>query len=100
MENQEAKDKLPNPLLQMTKADWAAFRHSPGYKLLQVFLKDFQESLNRAAWAHLKEASQPDNTLLLKMATRANVLMEIAELEFESIQQFYGVENEETTVPV
>lgn len=46
--------------------------------------------MGREAWDNLRRADKLDNTLLLKMAARANMAIELAELELSDIKQFYG----------
>lgn len=94
MENQEPTHSLPNHLLAMTKADWVAFRHSPGHKLLATYLLAYQEALRREAWEALK-AGNLDSKFLTELAVRGKMAEEISDLQFESIEAFYGVEREE-----
>lgn len=98
MQHKEAAKARDQRLLGITKADWQAFRHHPAHKLLQAYLTDYQQALQREAWEYLQQAGSLDNTLLTKIATRAVVAQELAELEFEAIESFYGVEKEEDNV--
>lgn len=86
------QDKLKG----VTKADWQAHRHHPVSILQRHFLEDYNKGLEAEAWAHLAGRREgPVNVeYLLEIVGRHKACLELADLPFESVQQFYSVDSE------
>lgn len=90
-------DQIADPLKGVTRLDFLQYRHLPPSILLRRFLLDYQEQVKAAVWAHLvgERKGPVDSEYVAEAIGRAKAAAEFAELSYEAIQLFYGVEPKE-----
>lgn len=75
--------------MQIKKEDLQVWRHHPVTQVFLQYLRDYQEALAREAWGHLLVADHLDELLIGEMRGRAKTLIELIDLPFEAMEQFY-----------
>jgi len=65
------------------------WRHHPVTQVFLQYLRDYQEALAREGWGHLLVADHLDELLIGEMRGRAKTLIELVDLPFEAMEQFY-----------
>ena len=88
-------------LLQITEADYKAWRHHPVTKVLYLYLRDYQQALQEKALAHLLQDSDPlDPKYIGEIAGRIKAVAEIPDLPFAAILSFYRKDEDEATLDI
>lgn len=78
--------------LELTSSDYREWRQHPASKVVLKYLEDFAESLDQEAVRYLYGAETTNEKFLGELVGRAKICRELADLPFEAIEQFYGVE--------
>lgn len=74
----------------VTLADYQSWRNHPVSRMFQQYLRDFHSSLKEEAWDYLQDRPGVlDSEFLSELAGRAKTCLEIADLPFEAIANYY-----------
>lgn len=87
-------DQKVDHLKGITRLDYRQFQHHPVSILRRRFLEDYQLQVKEAVWAHLvgDRKGPVDHEYIAEAIGRCKAAAEFAELPYEAIQGFYGVE--------
>ena len=95
-------DKPQVLLREVDKSNFQAWRNTPCTLLMRQFLADYSKALEREAWEHLagKRVGQVNSEFLLEIVGRAKACLEMADLGYDVIKQFYQTEEEANATEV
>lgn len=86
----------PAPLLDITEADFASWKHHPVTKVYHKFLGGFEADIEAAMLSLIRtSATPPDHFKLGELKGFANAIREMATLEYAHIVAFYAPKEEE-----
>lgn len=78
----------------MTKEDWDSLTACPGWSAMRAYLRDFRGSImNQWAGGKLKGTAGDE------AAVRCEILADLAEIDWESIDRFYRPKQEPAQEP-
>ena len=86
--------------MEVGEAEYLTWRHHPVSKVVHKFLEDFAESLKRESWAYLQGTEKLNEKFVGELIGRARTCLELADLPYSAIEQFYKKEEDDDTKAV